>query len=284
MANIDFSIDETDPEVTTVCGKFSVFKAHRTLQEYLEDFEDSPGALLSAVGHIKLMLSPHNKENRAKEAKAEYEHRMFCQKVLDLVCKIPYSHPAQAYLVSLLGQLSKLRSLNSHKECLGRSYYESLVYLGCIIREQNIGISYHPDSQTEEAYIRQCAFIARLSSAGIIHGLQTPVRNLRISLESDWGADDYHDVRVAGSAMWILFAGQCLFQKLLPDVIPPFDCNGGALFTGRLYTGPVMGLARWHFWRKAFKSAREGAQLSDDIKSLVCKAIDLMDAIERANT
>ncbi|KAJ5712442.1 hypothetical protein N7493_008910 [Penicillium malachiteum] len=118
MANIDFSIDEADPDVTTVCGKFSVLKAHRTLQEYLEDFEASPGALLSAVGNIDIMLSPYNKENRAKEAKAEYEHRMFYQKVLDLVCKIPYYHPAQAYLVSLLGQVSKLRSLNSPKECL----------------------------------------------------------------------------------------------------------------------------------------------------------------------
>ncbi|KAJ5718549.1 hypothetical protein N7488_004195 [Penicillium malachiteum] len=245
MANIDFSIDETDPDVTTVCGRFSVLKAHRMLQEYLENCEDSPDALLSAVANIDLMLSPHNKESRAKEAKAEYEH----------LCKIPYSHPAQAYLVSLLGQLSKLRNLISHEECL-----------------------------TEEAYIRQCAFIARLSSAGIIHGVQTTVRNLRISLESDWIAVDSYNVRVAGSAMWILFAGQCLFQNLHPEVIPPFDCNGGALFTGRLYTGPVMSLARWHFWRNAFKSAREGAQLSDDTESLVCKAIDLMDAIERANT
>ncbi|KAJ5714550.1 uncharacterized protein N7483_011731 [Penicillium malachiteum] len=261
MANIDFSIDETDPDVTAACGNFSVLKAHRTLQEYLEACEDTPGALLCTVARIDLMLSPHNKESREKEAKAEYEHRMFYQKLLDLVCKIPYSHPAQAHLVSLLGQLSKSRSLNSHKECFV--------------------FSYHPDSQTEEAYIRQCAFMARLSSAGIIQGFHTSLRNLRTSLEFDWSKDDHHNMRVAGSTMWILFAGQFLFQNMVHSRACVDEVS---LELGELYTGPVMGLDRWCFWRKAFDSARECTQFSDDTKALVGKTIDLMDAIERANT
>ncbi|KAJ6023993.1 hypothetical protein N7540_004790 [Penicillium herquei] len=275
MANIDFSIDETDPDVTTLCGNFSVLKAHRPLQEYLEACEDAPGALLCTVGRIDFMLSPHNKESRGIEAKTEYEHRMFYQVVLDLVCKIPYSHPAQAHLVCLLGLLSKSRSLNSHRECLTWFYYESLVYLGCTIREQDFGVSYHPDSQTEQAYINQCAFMARLSCAGIIQGFHASFRNLRTSLEFDWSKDDHHNTRVAGSTMWIIFAGQCLFQNMVHSHVDEMSSE-----RGELYTGPVMGLDRWRFWRKAFESAEEGTQLSDDTKALVRKAINLMVAIE----
>ncbi|KAJ6023991.1 hypothetical protein N7540_004788 [Penicillium herquei] len=67
MEDIDFSIDETDDEVTALVGKFSELKAHRILQHYLETCQSDSNALSNACKQISEILSLSNQKKEKKQ-------------------------------------------------------------------------------------------------------------------------------------------------------------------------------------------------------------------------
>ena len=113
MQEIDFAIDETDPEVLQASGNFSVLKAHRLLQEYLQTAASDPNSVANTASQVHRMLCAQDGDSETKESRAEWEHGMFTHVLLDLVGKIPHSHRAQQDLVNLLVMLKSSTKLNS---------------------------------------------------------------------------------------------------------------------------------------------------------------------------
>ncbi|KAJ5638685.1 hypothetical protein N7528_001075 [Penicillium herquei] len=262
MQDIDFSIDETDSDVTsewkTLVGKFSDLKVHRILQKYLETCQTDINALPNACKQIEDIISWPNSKKQKKKDRAEREHHMFFDVLLRLVSKIPYSHPAQGYLVILL----KVQ-FPTTLDCMRYN-----------ISDDGYGMLCAPDTQEEiDSYINVCSFLARLSAAGEEY-FPLAIWNFRQNLEYD--RSDYKHLSED-------LAGQWLFQNVAhcPAVLDSSEQQ--TLECGSLYSGPVLGLARWSFWRKGLESVSESTQLTDQTKSLVQKAVDLMNAIERAN-
>ncbi|KAJ6023992.1 hypothetical protein N7540_004789 [Penicillium herquei] len=141
-----------------------------------------------------------------------------------------------------------------------------------------------PDSQEEiDCYINACSFLAQLSAAGEAY-ISMVIWTFRRNFEEDRSDDtsEHFSGDVAGCKMWIIYAGQWLFQQMIHSPRPLSSFDKDVWKGGTLYSGPVLDLARWRFWRKGLESASEGTQLTDKTKSLVQKAIVLMDAIEHA--
>lgn len=111
MEEIDFTIDETDPEVLQASGNFTPLKAHRLLQRYLESSSD-PDSLTRAAAEIHNMLCAHDGPTGEEKSNAEWEHTMFIHTLLDLVGKSPHSHRAQDDIVRLLVRLQSSTKLN----------------------------------------------------------------------------------------------------------------------------------------------------------------------------
>ena len=108
--DIDFTIDETDPEVEQGSGSFTVLKAHRLLQKYLESSDLS--SITRTAAEIHNMLCAQNADPNGDDSKAEWEHTGFTHTLLDLVGKIPHSHRAQDDIIRLLVRLNSSTKLN----------------------------------------------------------------------------------------------------------------------------------------------------------------------------
>ncbi|KAJ5714549.1 uncharacterized protein N7483_011730 [Penicillium malachiteum] len=237
MEDIDFSIDETDPDVTTewktLVGKFSDLNVHKILQKYLETCQTDIEALANACKQIEDIISWPDLKKQKKKDRAEHEHHMFFDVLLDLVQKIPYSHPAHGYLVILLKVQFPTK-------------------LGCMsynISDDGHGTLCGPESQKEiDSYINMCSFLARLSAAGEEY-FSLAIWNFRQNLEYDRSdnTSEHFGGDLAGCIMWIFYAGQWLFQKVAHCHAVLDSHDEQTWECGPLYTGPVLGLARWRF-------------------------------------
>ncbi|OJJ51771.1 hypothetical protein ASPZODRAFT_163556 [Penicilliopsis zonata CBS 506.65] len=287
MSTIDFSIDETDPEVTALCGQTSVLKVHRILQHYLETCENDPKSFSNALTQLDAMLHSIDPKDEGKEGSASTEHTAFSWTLIDLALKVPYSHPAQDHLVSLLAHLRKSVKLN--KAVLDtdtdRQAYASLTYFHRSVYEKCANFLFEPGTSEEVASLNECAFLARLSAAGISPDIIYAIWNFRELLEEEAAYKHnaaLYSASMAGASVWIIYAGQSLFKEVVHSPRAS-SLNETSWRTGTLYDGPILGFPRWSFWRKTLDAARESPRVGDDTRVLTQKAVELMDVLERAN-
>jgi hypothetical protein len=106
---------------------------------------------------------------------------------------------------------------------------------------------------------------------------------MRDNLEDDGDKEEYHNDAFSASAMWIICAGQWLFDQLVqfPRNIDDDEYYESAWSGGPSYKGPIIGLERWKFWQKAFTAAAESSMANDECKKNALKAANLMDVIAR---
>lgn len=128
-----------------------------------------------------------------------------------------------------------------------------------------------------------CAFIARTSSVGIT-GLTGPnyaIWTMRENLETQCKKEAYSEL-VNGAAVWIICAGQWVFNEIVqyPPILDGWFEK--AWSNGPLYAGPIVGIKRWKFWKKGFLAAEQSASANDECKKNARKAYDLMNVIERS--
>lgn len=102
---------------------------------------------------------------------------------------------------------------------------------------------------------------------------------LRLYLEEP-SSDDCYSGRVMTAAVWIVYAGQWLFTQMVqcPRAMDSWDER--ACSAGSLYTGSVLGLTRWTYWKEALKTASESEKAHEEARRLTRKAVAFMDAIE----
>ena len=123
MESIDFTIDETDPEISRTSGNFSVLKAHGLLRRYINSSAD-PGSISQFAAEIHNMLSANDggqddgddekdgEKGAEKVSNPWWEHTMFAHTLVNFIGKIPHSHRAQDDIVRLLVRLKSSTKLN----------------------------------------------------------------------------------------------------------------------------------------------------------------------------
>ncbi|CRG86319.1 hypothetical protein PISL3812_03324 [Talaromyces islandicus] len=269
MVTLNLTIDETDPTLKEVHGRYSDWKAFGILTRYLE-----PGSDLSDEQATELLYdilpSPDNK-------KLSGQPDMLGCVLLDIAKQIPYHHPSQIRLLNLfkrLGKTDKMTLHFSHEE-YKYSYYNTMHFLKITLRE------WFPWSDE----VNFCAFVARLSTTEILNyfdGLNYAIWTMRDNLEEEHNDGEYSNDAISSSAMWIICAGQWLFNELVQF---PRNINDeyyeSAWKVGPLYQGPIIGLERWKFWQKAFTVAAESSNANDECKKNALKAANLMEVIAR---
>lgn len=106
---------------------------------------------------------------------------------------------------------------------------------------------------------------------------------MRENLEDDDYDEEYYNDSINASAMWIICAGQWLFDQFVqyPRNIDGDEHYESSWRGGSQYKGPLMGLERWKFWQKAFTAAAESSKANDECKTNALKAANLMDVISR---
>ncbi|KAJ5109438.1 hypothetical protein N7456_006113 [Penicillium angulare] len=280
VSDIDFSIDDTDPEVTAVVGKFSVLKAHRALQHYLETCQQDPTSLEKTLFKIDAMLCSRDpKKKKKKEDAAEHEHGMFTHVLLDLVWKIPYHHSAQDDLVRLVISMQNMAKLGTIAE-------DKATWVNAVEIYAKLTVNFEPGTPEEQQSINEYAFLARLSAAGILGDVKFATTHLKAMLEADVdyeNNDPLYSGRIAEATMWIIYAGQWLFKELVQSPCAREPSDKGAFLPGPLYSGSILGITRWLFWKKVLEVARESTRVSDETRRLTTKAVDFMNALEQLN-
>lgn len=317
MTHLDLKIDENDPEVQEVWGRYSDMKAFHIIRRYLDENGD-----LSIKQTIKAL---HDMLPERTEDRAETQHSNFSHTVLDIVEQIPYSHPAHERLARLLHGLqrsskltdrvvdeedvsqktrgihlypsiadtrplglrtghSTLTSLNSSKQCVSAAPVSCLLQfaVGACQRIELIhsAAGFEASTPEEEHAINISSFLARLCSYGMFGRPLWAIWTLRLYLEYP-NSDDCYSGSILIAAVWIIYAGQWIFTQMVqtPFAMDPWYEN--ACSTGDLYTGPILGLARWRFWKEAFDAASESEKVHDDARRLARKAVVFMGAIEQ---
>lgn len=128
-----------------------------------------------------------------------------------------------------------------------------------------------------------CAFVARTSTAGItsLTGRNYVIWTMRENIETECKAEGYSNL-VNAAAVWIICAGQWIFNEVVqyPPVLD--DWFEKACSNGPLYTRPIVGIQRWKFWKKSLQVAEQSVSADDECKRNARKAYDLMDVIERS--
>lgn len=138
------------------------------------------------------------------------------------------------------------------------------------------------EPKAKSEVVNMSAFMARASASHTAAGEIYAVWFLRETLETQLRKDNLesYDCLVSASALWILCAGQFLFEEIVtcPRPIQPGDQK---LLGGPLYTGPWLGMERWKWWQKALAVIAAEEQAGEECLKLVNKAVDFMDAILR---
>ncbi|QGA17132.1 hypothetical protein EYB26_004802 [Talaromyces marneffei] len=270
--SLKFSIDETDPFLKKVEGRYSDWKAFNILCQFL--LQDD----LSVRQAVSLL---HNILPTKKEENLGGQPGMLVCVLLDIARQIPYSHPAQIQLVRLVGELRKSDRLTFHAIDYdqGYSFYTSMPDLGMTLREWSpwtMGFD-------EVAHgVNMAAFAARLSASGIINGISFAIWDMRDNLEEDDESDlEHYSEYISCAAMWILCSGQWFFTEMVYVQRSPADLAevGPSWRTGSLYKGPILGLERWKFWQKAFIAAAESVHANEECKTLSLKSANIMQAL-----
>lgn len=118
----------------------------------------------------------------------------------------------------------------------------------------------------------------------MLHDASYAVIVLRETLETGSSAEDpRYNGCIASASMWIIYAGQWLFTEIVKSPPTTSKSNEGLWRNGPLYTGSVLGLERWKFWRQAFEDACVNVQVSSESRALAEKAMNFMNAIESLN-
>ncbi|KAL4790285.1 hypothetical protein BDV19DRAFT_394230 [Aspergillus venezuelensis] len=135
-------------------------------------------------------------------------------------------------------------------------------------------------------YVSFHAFLARFVAWQAATGdswLLWPLRTLGSRLEPPLRRpDEPLDTVTAGAALLLLYSGQWLFERVV--MFPPASLDDGyvrGISSGELYSGPVLGLERWRYWRQTLKARTEDNQLGSEARRLALKAVDFMECLER---
>lgn len=103
MTHLDLEIDENDPDLQDVWGRYSDMKAFHVLRHYLDGTEGF--SILQTIKSLHDMLPDRTEDG------TETQHSNFSHTVLDIAQQIPYSHPAQEHLARLLHELRRSTKL-----------------------------------------------------------------------------------------------------------------------------------------------------------------------------
>jgi hypothetical protein len=99
------------------------------------------------------------------------------------------------------------------------------------------------------------AFIARLTCLGALFPIDTPwpIWTLGDALEEDQDGR-WDEKQVSSAAMWIICAGQWVFNQIALYSGPqPKGWHEAIWSRGPLYEGPLAGLERWNFLASSFR-------------------------------
>ncbi|KAF3384020.1 hypothetical protein DPV78_012884 [Talaromyces pinophilus] len=128
------------------------------------------------------------------------------------------------------------------------------------------------------AQVNMHAFIARLTCLGAIFPIDAPwpIWTLRDALEEEQGGR-WDAQLVSSAAMWIICAGQWVFNQIgLYSGPQPKGWHKAIWSRGSLYEGPLAGLERWKFWHTRFVEAANSGSISYECRGHAHKAGELM--------
>ncbi|KAB8228020.1 hypothetical protein BDV23DRAFT_189353 [Aspergillus alliaceus] len=273
MSSLNLHIDENDPDVKDVCGRYSRWKAFCILKRYLEP--DGDLSLEQAAQLITRMLPTSAESNNY------YINVILGHDAIDVAQQIHYSNPAQARLVRLLERLQISQKLIGLDNGELHEQYVSLsgVVQFSIVLYERYNFTESITADEEGHYVNSLAFFARLCTSGLWNSVHHAVWTMRENLEEGRSEDIYSEC-ICGSAVWILCAGQWLFNQVVREPIE-IDNGDRSLQGGRLYTGPELGMERWNFWQTTFAAAVEGDKANDEAKALARKCVNVMECLAR---
>lgn len=122
------------------------------------------------------------------------------------------------------------------------------------------------------------AFIARLTCLGALFPVKSPwaIWTLRDALEENQEGQ-WDEEQVSSAAMWIICAGQWVFNQIGLYAEPqPIGWHAAMWQPGPLYEGPIAGLERWYFWQARFVEAANSDAINYECKEHASKASQLM--------
>lgn len=133
----------------------------------------------------------------------------------------------------------------------------------------------------KNAQVNLHAFVARLACLGALFPIDAPwpIWTLRHALEGnqDGRCDEIH---VSSAAMWIICAGQWVFNQIgLYSWPQPKGWHEAMWSRGPLYEGPLAGLERWNFWQVRFVEAANNRSISYECRGHAHKASELMKSL-----
>ncbi|KAL3455646.1 hypothetical protein BJX64DRAFT_294824 [Aspergillus heterothallicus] len=273
MSALSLKLNESDPCVKEMIGRYSDFEAFKIFKRLLE-----PGGDLDIDDAGKLfyeMLEPRDIAHWA-ENESQFQNLGIC--FLEIAEQIPYAHPSHSTLVSVmiwLIQSDKVTVLTSASR-----YYESLEDFKTEIYG-HMNERWANDVEAKR-YANMASFLARLDTEGILDISLYVLWDMRDALEYDHSkqpADAGNWVRVLAGL--ILCGGPRFFRRLVLWAPAETENNKRAYSCGPLYSGPLFGRQRWRFWHMALAAKAEENEVDEECRELGRKAADFMAALAR---
>ncbi|KAL2841845.1 hypothetical protein BJY01DRAFT_236210 [Aspergillus pseudoustus] len=202
---------------------------------------------------------------------------------VEIAGQIPYHHPSQLKLATLIEELS-----NADKFTQKRQDEKGFRYR-CQRLKETVRDSYNtPNDEDVNEWPNLNAFYAHLDARHVFSNHPTfMIWTMRSAFEENPEDDPEYfagmkDQCILAAAQYILWSGQEQFKRIsfIGDVNPSTlqDWKPGPLYEGD--TGFT--LDRWRFWKAGFRAAAEDSGVGAEARDVAGKAAGLMDAFENS--
>ncbi|KAI9677080.1 MAG: hypothetical protein M1817_006919 [Caeruleum heppii] len=274
-------------------------RAFSALSTYLLGVSD----MTSAVEAIAAPIAQHFLNGDPGEVESDLEG--LWTTLFDTIQQIPHDHPWQDKLVLFVSAIAE-HPPPSGPKCLiwGRSFsWANLPLFGSTFRERRAnpvavmsGRDYNetqdlsidlPDSYKHEAILRQDwtrlnAFLARGNHLRSFGFDLWAIWAMREALEDPLLPVELH-LNVPGSAVWIYYAGNQLFES--DEIWEPGLGDGDPAKGGSLWDGE-RGFCRerWNLWRRRFQAVVEYVEVPQETRDFASKAVLEMKRIESSDS
>ncbi|KAL2850447.1 hypothetical protein BJX68DRAFT_266656 [Aspergillus pseudodeflectus] len=202
--------------------------------------------------------------------------------IIEIAGQIPYSHPAQLKLATLVEHLSKAEKFIDKPD-------EKRIRYSCQRLKEALRDSYNgPNDEIPTEWPSLNAFYTHLDARHVFNNHPTyMIWTMRSAFEENAGDDPEYfsgmkDQCVLAAAQYILWSGQEQFKRIgfSGDIDEDLlrDWKPGPLYDGKA----AFGLERWRFWKAGFMAAAEDFDLGKEARDVADRAAGLMDALENA--
>ncbi|KAJ5611713.1 hypothetical protein N7528_008818 [Penicillium herquei] len=250
----------------------------------LNDFLQPDSTMSSEEAAFQINeLTPMKREARGEEDVEHPESYLFevwCF-FIEISKQIPYDHPSQDKLVSLIKDLKSLPSIGVQiwgpRE---QMLWGDLPLIGAAWAE-----AWQAPSDSDYEYfdedsrrdVNWHAFSARLLQSGLTSWYFYAVRILRSALEDEpHRSKGMVEYRIRAAAQWILHSGQAIFDNL-DSKFTERELNEMA--EGPLYKGKEgLCLERWNFWKASFQAygGDRSGEVSEETASVCRRVVEMM--------